>query len=75
MEWARETGQQALFLKIDFDKANNQIDCTFISDMLTCLGFDPRCLGMVSTLFSCASSFISVNNTLSPHIHLFKSIT
>jgi hypothetical protein len=29
---------------------------------------------MVSILFSCASTFVLVNNTLSPRIHFFKSI-
>jgi len=74
MEWARDTGQQALFLKIDFYKAYYRIDRTFITDMLTCLGFGPRCVGMVITLFSYASALISVINTLYPRIHLHKSI-
>nr|QHR88371.1 hypothetical protein Q903MT_gene2384 [Picea sitchensis] len=42
--------------------------------MLTCLGFGPRCVGMVNTLFSCASAFFSVNNSLYPHILLHWSI-
>jgi hypothetical protein len=53
MEWAKETSQQALFLKIDFDKAYDWIDWTFITDMLTCLGFGSQCVGMVSTFFLC----------------------
>jgi hypothetical protein len=74
MEWARESGQQALFLKIDFDKAYDHIDWTFITDMLTCLGFGQCCVGMINTLFTCASAFVSVNNVLSPCIHLHRSI-
>lgn len=74
MEWARDTGQQALFLKIYFYKAYYRIDWTFITDMFTCLGFGPRCVGMVITLFSYASALISVINTLYPRIHLHKSI-
>ena len=61
MEWAR-------------DKAYYRIDWTFITDMFTCLGFGPRCVGMVITLFSYASALISVINTLYPRIHLHKSI-
>jgi len=40
MEWAKEFGQHALFQKNDFDKAYDDIDWTFIPDMLTFqLGF------------------------------------
>lgn len=39
MDWATKTSQQAIFLKIDFDKAYDQIDWSFIIDMLTYLGF------------------------------------
>lgn len=38
-EQEREIGQPALFLKIEFDKACNQIDWTFITDMLDLPGF------------------------------------
>lgn len=37
LEWARETGQQTHFLKIDFHKAYDQVDWTFVTKMLTCL--------------------------------------
>ena len=42
--------------------------------MLTCLGFGERCVSMVNTLFSCTSSFVSMSNSLSRHIHLHRSI-
>ena len=42
--------------------------------MLTYLGFGLRCVSVVKTLFSYAFAFVSINNTLSPHIHLHKSI-
>jgi len=38
MEWARESRQQALFLKMDVYKAYDHIDWSFITSMLTCLG-------------------------------------
>jgi hypothetical protein len=66
MEWARETSQQSLILKIDFDKAYDWVDWSFILEMLTCLGFGPRCVAMVNTLFTNASTFVSINNALSP---------
>jgi hypothetical protein len=34
MEWARETGQYSLLLKIDFVKAYDRVDWSFVTDML-----------------------------------------
>lgn len=74
MEWARESGHQALFLKIEFDKAYKKIDWTFIIDMLSYLGFGSKCVGMINNLFSSTSTFVAVYNILSPHILLHHSI-
>lgn len=41
MEWTRDTRQQSIILKIDFDKAYDRVDWTFISEMLICLGVSP----------------------------------
>lgn len=39
LEWAWETGQKVIFLKIDFDKAYDIIEQNFILNMLYWLGF------------------------------------
>ena len=72
MKWARESGQEILFLKINFEKAYDRIDWTFITNILTCLGFGQGCVGMINTFFTCAFSFVLGNNVLSPHIHLHR---
>lgn len=41
MEWAHSYNQDALFSKIDFEKAYDQIEWNFIIDMLEALGFGP----------------------------------
>ena len=64
MEWARECLQQALFLKIDFDKSYERVDWTFIIDMLSFLGFGSEHVGMINTLFFSTSTFLAVNNFL-----------
>lgn len=74
MEWARGTSQQSLILKIDFDKTYDRDDWSFISKMLTCLGFGSHCVAMVTTLFTDASVFVSINNALSPTILLGRYI-
>ena len=50
------------------------MDWTFIIDILSFLGFDSKCVRMVNTLFSLASTFVVVNNNLSPHILLHRLI-
>jgi hypothetical protein len=38
-------------MKIDFDEAYDWIHWSFITKLLTCLGFVPRCVDMVNMLF------------------------
>jgi hypothetical protein len=68
--WARETGQQCLMLKVDFDKAYDHVDWYFIFEMPSCLGLDSLCVAMMNTLFTDGSTFASVNNFLSLRIAL-----
>lgn len=74
MEWVQETSQQCLVLKIDFDKAYDRIDWSFISELLSCLGFGARCVAMVNIILTNALTFVSVNKSLSPWIVLHWSI-
>jgi len=41
MEWARVSDQEALFIKIDFEKTYDKIEWQFILSMLQELGFGP----------------------------------
>jgi hypothetical protein len=70
LECGWETSQQPLFLKIEFGKAFDRVDWNFITDMLTCVGFRPRCVTVVNTLFTNTSAFVLVNNSLSLHFFL-----
>jgi hypothetical protein len=56
MGWACESSQESLFLKIDFDKAYDRIYWSFITKLMPCLGFGPRHVAMVTTLFLNAST-------------------
>ena len=39
MEWERVSNQEAMFIKIDFEKAYDRIEWNFILSMLQALGF------------------------------------
>lgn len=49
-----------MMLKIDFDKVDVRVDWSFISKMLTCLGFGPKCVNTVSSLFSNTLAFVLI---------------
>jgi hypothetical protein len=74
MKWARETRQDSLFIKIDFDKAYERVDWSFVTKMLQCLIFGSNCVVIVNTLFSNVSTLVYVNNTLTIHIPMHRSI-
>jgi hypothetical protein len=74
MEWARQSKQAALFLKIDFAKAYDRIEWPFILAMLQALGFGPQFLHSVEMLFGDASACITINGAQSDTFGLFRSI-
>ena len=74
MEWARKSKQKAIFLKIDFSKAYDLIECPFILAMLQALGFGPNFIQSVEMLFGDATSCITINNSQSEAFGLFRSI-
>jgi len=41
MEWTHKFGKEALFIKIDFEKAYDRVEWNFILNMLKDLGFGP----------------------------------
>ena len=63
MEWASESKQSAIFLKIDFAKAYDRIEWPFILAMLCALGFGPNFLQSVEILFGDANACITINNS------------
>ena len=63
-----------LFLKIDFEKAYDKIEWSFILVMLSMLGFDPHFLQTIRMLFFNASIVLSMNNIQSPSIGLFHYV-
>lgn len=62
MEWARSTNQQALFVKLDFEKVYDMIEWDFILSILEALGFGPKFVNIVNMLFNDAYVVLSLNN-------------
>lgn len=74
MEWDHKFNQSSVFLKIDFAKAYDQIECPFILAMLQALGFGPNFLQSMVILFGDANTCITINIFQSEAFGLFRSI-
>lgn len=70
MKWVLSSNQDALFIKIDFEKAYDKIEWFFIIGMLSALGFDPYFISSVKILFGEASVVLTMNDSQSQSISL-----
>lgn len=74
-EWARSSDLDALFIKIDFEKAvYGKVEWPFILAILKAMGFGPYFIQSVETLFVDASACLSINHGKSKAINMFFSI-
>lgn len=60
MEWDRISGQNIIFIKIDFEKAYDCIEWWFILSMLKVLCFRPMFINSISMLFKDASAILNL---------------
>lgn len=70
IEWAQQSGQNPLLVKLDFDKAYDRIHWDFILKMLHSLGFGPKLQKHVKMLFQDANAQIVINNSLTTPFEL-----
>lgn len=61
MEWAKEQNTKGLCMKIDFDKAYDRLEWSFILKMLEWLGFGKSFISSISLLFVNASARVCIN--------------
>jgi exonuclease III len=59
--YAKQSGQPLLFLKLDFSKAYDKVDLTFLFSALESLGFPELFLRMTRLLFHNAAARVSLN--------------
>jgi len=74
MEWVQKFSQEALFIKINFEKAYDRIELNFILTMLKALGFGPLFLHSIQMLFRDASAILTMNGFQSQDITLARFI-
>ncbi|KAL3699503.1 hypothetical protein R1sor_017525 [Riccia sorocarpa] len=73
-EWAKWTDQKALFVKLDFIKAYDRVDHTFLWMVLEKLGFDQTFLSLVKGLTCEGSAKVHINGSFTPEIRVERGV-
>jgi hypothetical protein len=73
-DWAEESNQDLALLLLDFEKAFNRIEWSFLFEALAKLGFCPKWIRWVSSLYSSASSTIKLNGIEGSAFPLARSV-
>jgi hypothetical protein len=74
LEGAVESGQDLVFLLFDFEKTFDRIEWGFLFPVLSKLGFSPKWIEWVSSLYWLASSSIKVNGESGEDFRLVRSV-
>jgi hypothetical protein len=72
--WAEQSGQDLLFLKLDFSKAFDMVDWNFLFDTMATMGFPRDFRGMVQLLFKYAKAWMKVNGSLSESFSIEREV-
>jgi len=73
-EWAVESEQDLVLLLFDFEKTFDRIKWGFLFPILSNLGFSPKWIKWVSSLYWLASSSVKVNGEFGEDFKLSKSM-
>lgn len=65
LDWAKHSKQPLLFLKLDFCKAYDMVDRSFLSKTMAAFGFPKQFIAMMMLLFQDAQATIKVNGSQS----------
>ncbi len=73
-KWAEESNKDLVLLLLDFEKAFDKIEWSFLFEALAKLGFCPRWIRWVSSLYTSASSTIKLNGVEGSSFPLARSV-
>ncbi|MCO5609666.1 hypothetical protein L7F22_063896 [Adiantum nelumboides] len=74
IEHAESLGQDFVFVKVDFDKAYDILEWSFVLESMEIMGFGPKMINYVKTLLGNAQARVALNNSLSDPFGLSRSI-
>jgi hypothetical protein len=72
--WAEENNHDLVLLLLDFEKAFDRIEWSFLFEALTKLGFCPKWVSWVSSLYTPALSAIKLNGVVGSAFPLARSV-
>jgi hypothetical protein len=72
--WAEESNHDLVLLLLDFEKAFDRIEWSFLFEALTKLGFCPKWVSWVSSLYTPALSAIKLNGVVGSAFPLARSV-
>ncbi len=73
-DWAEESDQDLVLLLLDFEKAFDRIEWSFLFEALTKLGFCSKWVRWVNSLYTSATSAIKLNGVEGSHFPLARSV-
>jgi hypothetical protein len=74
LEWAIESDLDLVLLLLNFEKTFDRIEWGFLFTALSKLGFSPKWIKWVSSLYWLASSLVKVNRESGEDFKLSKSV-
>ncbi len=74
LEWAVESGQNLVLFLFDFGKTFDKIKWGFLFPALSKLGFNPKWIKWVSSLYWLTSSSVKVNREFGGDFKLYRSV-
>lgn len=74
MDWAAQSGQPLIFLKLDFAKTYDTVDWRFMFRALEVLGFPDYFIDLIRLLFLDAAATVKVNGCLSESFPIERGV-
>ncbi|KAL3682038.1 hypothetical protein R1sor_000060 [Riccia sorocarpa] len=73
-EWAEQSEQASLFIKLDFEKAYDRVDHSYLWDVLKAMNFDKKFIALARGLVEGSTSKIHVNGIFSEEITIERGV-
>ncbi|KAL3690434.1 hypothetical protein R1sor_016743 [Riccia sorocarpa] len=73
-EWAEVSEQPAIFVKLDFEKAYDRVDHSYLWETMAAMGFDEKFFSLTQGLVQGSTSKIHVNGKFSEDIQIQRGV-
>jgi hypothetical protein len=74
MEWAKESNQNLILLLLDFEKAYDKVNWTFLQEFMRKIGFSDEWIQWTSSLYKNSEYFVKMNGRRGDKFKMDKAI-